>query len=94
MVGDDILWDGVRYCYRLENAPLRPVYDVYPVHLTPSEWEEFKRTVHRVLQCAGACLGEYDVEGFLPHRGSFSSLRSIPDRQAITILRILSSTAA
>ena len=81
MVGDDILWDGVRYCYRLENAPLRPVYDVYPVHLTPSEWEEFKRTVHRVLQCAGACLGEYDVEGFFTPQGEFFIVEINP-RQA------------
>ncbi|MBR0382243.1 MAG: hypothetical protein IJH71_07405 [Eubacterium sp.] len=31
VVGSHILWDGVRFCYRLESAPLRPVYDVYPV---------------------------------------------------------------
>lgn len=81
VVGDDILWDGVRYCYRVENAPLRPVYDVYPVHLTTSEWEEFRRTVSRVLQCAGAVLGEYNVEGFFTPQGQFFIVEINP-RQA------------
>jgi formate-dependent phosphoribosylglycinamide formyltransferase (GAR transformylase) len=27
MVGDDILWDGLRWCYRFPEAPLRPVLD-------------------------------------------------------------------
>ena len=33
----DILWDGIRWCYRLESAPLRPAYDVYPVIMTEEE---------------------------------------------------------
>ena len=26
LIGDEIIWDGMRDCYRIERAPLRPVY--------------------------------------------------------------------
>lgn len=78
---DEILWDGVRYCYRLPSAPLRPVYDVYPVHMTQAEQEELRNTVRAVLMQAGVRLGEYNVEGFFTPEGRFFILEINP-RQA------------
>ena len=78
---DDILWDGIRYCYRLENAPLRPAYDVYPVEMSEEEWDEFTRTVRSVLKASGASTGEYNVEGFFTVEGRFFIVEVNP-RQA------------
>ncbi len=81
VVDDDIIWDGVRFCYRLENAPLRPVYDVYPVSMTDSQRAEFQDAVRAVLKTAGARLGEYNVEGFFTEEGRFFIVEINP-RQA------------
>ena len=67
----DILWDGIRYCYRLPEAPLRPVYDVYPVHLSQEEQEEYRRAVSSVLFRAGVRIGEFNVEGFFTKENRF-----------------------
>ena len=67
----DILWDGIRYCYRLPEAPLRPVYDVYPVRLTREEEEEYRRAVSSVLFKAGVRIGEFNVEGFFTKENRF-----------------------
>ncbi len=81
VVGSHILWDGVRFCYRLESAPLRPAYDVYPVSMTEEEREEFCRTVENVLKTAGVSLGEFNVEGFFTQEGKFFIVEINP-RQA------------
>lgn len=81
VVGDDILWDGIRYCYRLHEAPLRPVYDVYPVSLSQAEMKEFKHSVTAVIRRSGAQLGEFNVEGFFTPEGRFFILEINP-RQA------------
>ncbi len=81
VLNDDIIWDGIRYCYRLERAPLRPCYDVYPVHLTSGENTEFRHTVAMVLKTAGVKLGEYNVEGFFTKEGRFFIVEINP-RQA------------
>ena len=64
VMGEEILWDGIRYCYRLPQAPLRPVYDVYPAALSEQEEAEYKRAVSAVLRKAGVRIGDFDVEGF------------------------------
>jgi len=71
VVGDDILWEGIRDSWHLEKAPTRPLYDVYPVHLTEEELEVFRREVSGALRSAGVRLGEYDVEGFFTCSGDF-----------------------
>ena len=81
VVGSHILWDGVRFCYRLESTPLRPAYDVYPVSMTEEETEEFCRTVENVLKTAGVSLGEFNVEGFFTQEGKFFIVEINP-RQA------------
>ena len=68
---DNYLWDGIRYCYRLPQAPLRPVYDVYPVTLTDQEEAEYKRSVSAVLRQAGIRFGEFNVEGFFTEEKRF-----------------------
>ena len=71
VVGDDILWEGVRDSWHLESSRIRPLYDVYPAHLTEDETEQFRREVSGALRAAGVCLGEYDVEGFFTKKGDF-----------------------
>lgn len=78
VLGDEILWDGTRDSYRLESAPLRPAYDVYPPRLTEEEWREIRRTVSAVLKTCGARLGEYDIEGFFTPDGRFFILEVNP----------------
>ena len=77
----EILWDGVRYCYRLEQAPLRPVYDVYPVVMTEEETKEFRQAVSSVIDASGASIGEFNVEGFFTEEGRFFIVEINP-RQA------------
>lgn len=78
---DDIIWDGVRWSYRLESAPLRPAYDVYPAEMTDEETAEFKDAVAAVLRTSGARIGEYNVEGFFTTEGKFFIVEINP-RQA------------
>ena len=78
---DDILWDGIRWCYRLESAPLRPACDVYPVNLSDAQMSELKEAVTAVLRTSGARIGEYNVEGFFTPEGRFFIVEINP-RQA------------
>ena len=71
VMGDEILWDGVRDSYRVEEAPLRPVYDVYPAGLTGGELQKMRNTIAALLGEAGVRLGEYNVEGFFTEEGEF-----------------------
>ncbi len=81
VVGDDMLWDGIRYCYRTERAPLRPVYDVYPADLSEEQLAEIRNTVGAVLRTDGVRLGEYNAEGFFTEEGRFFIVEINP-RQA------------
>lgn len=78
VVGDDIIWDGVYWCWRLEEAPLRPVLDTYPANLTKEQMAEFQNAVRKVLKAAGASLGECDIEGFFTKEGRFFILEINP----------------
>ena len=78
VVGDDIIWDGVYWCWRLKEAPLRPVLDTYPADLTEQQQAEFRSAVRKVLQAAGAVLGECDIEGFFTREGRFFILEINP----------------
>lgn len=71
LVGDDILWDGTSWCYRLPEEPLRPAIDVFPASLDSREEEEFHSAVRCVLTASGARLGEFNVEGFFTDEGRF-----------------------
>ena len=71
VVGNDILWEGIRDSWHLESAKTRPLYDVYPAHLTQDELRVFCREVSGALRAAGVCLGEFDVEGFFTKEGDF-----------------------
>ena len=71
VVGDDILWEGLRDSWHLESARTRPLYDVHPAHLTEDETEKFRREVSGALRAAGVCLGDYNVEGFFTGEGDF-----------------------
>ena len=71
VVGDDILWEGLRDSWHLESARTRPLYDVYPAHLTEKEKESFRREVSGALRAAGVRLGEFNVEGFFTEGGDF-----------------------
>ena len=78
---DTVIWDGIRYCYRLESAPLRPAYDTYPAVMTSEETAELRRAVSAVLKTSGARIGEYNVEGFFTDEGRFFIVEINP-RQA------------
>jgi hypothetical protein len=51
LLGDEIIWDGLRDSYRVEKAPLRPIYDVYPAELTEEEAINFpqKNVITRAM---------------------------------------------
>jgi len=69
--GEDILWDGVRDSYRVEKAPLRPVYDVYPVGISNEMFKQMQYTVRALLKEAGVSLGEFNIEGYFTNTGEF-----------------------
>lgn len=71
VAGDDILWEGLRDSWHRETAVTRPRYDVYPVHMSESEMESFRRETAGALRAAGVCLGEFNVEGFFNREGKF-----------------------
>lgn len=71
LVGDDILWDGLCWCYRFPEAPLRPVLATHPASLDKDREQEFKSTVKKILSASGAKLGEYNIEGFFTKEGRF-----------------------
>lgn len=71
LVGDDILWDGIYWCDRFPEAPLRPVLCAYPASLGATQEKEFKSAVKKALSASGARLGEFDVEGFFTKEGRF-----------------------
>ena len=71
VVGSDIIWDGIRYSWRAENAALRPVCDVYPAELNGQQWKELRDTVRTILKTAGVRLGQYNIEGFFTKEGRF-----------------------
>lgn len=71
LVNGDILWDGLCYCYRFPDAPLRPVLVTYPVVLESDLEKEFQSTVRKVLKASKACLGEFNIEGFFNSDGRF-----------------------
>lgn len=81
VVDDDILWDGIRFCYRTKRAPLRPVYDVYPADLDEDQIEQIRSSISAVLKTAGISLGEYNAEGFFTQEGDFFIVEINP-RQA------------
>lgn len=74
----EILWDGIRDCYRVQDAPIRPVYDVYPPELSEEELSELQKTIGAVIREAGITEGEHDVEGFFTREGSFFILEINP----------------
>ena len=78
VLGDEILWDGIRYSYRVKEAPLRPVYDVYPAQMTEEEMQELRHSVSAVLKTTGARLGQYNIEGFFTPEGRFFILEVNP----------------
>ena len=67
----EILWEGLRDSWHLESAPLRPLYDVYPAHMTETEKAEFRKEVSGALTAAGVRLGQYNIEGFFNVEGRF-----------------------
>ena len=69
--GGEILWEGLRDSWHLESAPLRPLYDVYPAHMTEAEEEEFRKEVSGALKGAGVRFGQFNVEGFFNAAGRF-----------------------
>ena len=71
VAGNDILWEGLRDSWHLESAKTRPLYDVYPAHLSENEKERFRQETAGALKAAGVCLGEYNVEGFFTRDGEF-----------------------
>ena len=71
LMGDEIIWDGMRDCYRIERAPLRPVCDVYPADLTEEQTDRIKSTIRAVLMESGARIGHYNVEGYFTEDGDF-----------------------
>jgi phosphoribosylaminoimidazole carboxylase (NCAIR synthetase) len=81
VMNGEILWDGIRRNWRTQKAPLRPVYDVYPPHLSDEEYEKLTDTTKRVLMAAGVTHGEYNVEGFFTKSGEFFIVEINP-RQA------------
>ena len=78
---NEILWDGLRDSYRVEQAPLRPVYDVYPANLTDEEIGKIHDCVAAILKKAGVRIGEYHIEGFFTTNGDFFVIEINP-RQA------------
>ena len=81
VVDGTILWEGMRDCWHLESAPLRPLYDVYPAHVTEDEQKLFQGEVSGALRAAGVRLGEFNVEGFFNEAGIFLIVEINP-RQA------------
>ena len=71
VVGEDILCEGIRDSWHLEGAKTRPLYDVYPAHLSEIEKEKIRQETAGALRAAGVVLGEYDVEGFFNRDGEF-----------------------
>ncbi len=71
VVGDDIIWEGLRDSWHVEGAKTRPLYDVYPAHISEKEREEFRRSVSTALKAARVTIGEYNVEGFFTGKGEF-----------------------
>lgn len=71
VAGDEILWEGLRDSWHRESAVTRPLYDVYPVHMSENEKERFKHQTAGALKAAGVCLGEFNVEGFFSPEGEF-----------------------
>ncbi len=71
LVGDEILWDGVYWCYRFPEAPLRPVLCVFPDTLDSRQEMVFKAAVKKALLASGARIGEFDIEGFFTEEGEF-----------------------
>lgn len=69
--GDDILFEGVRDSWHTEEARTRPVYDVYPAHLTEEESEKLRHETAGALRAAGIRHGEFDMEGFFNRDGEF-----------------------
>ncbi len=51
VVGEDILWDGLRNSYRVKSAPLRPVFDVYPAKVSDDELQAFHLCSALCLHC-------------------------------------------
>lgn len=106
VVDDDIIWDGIRWSWRAEKAPLRPACDVYPAELDEGRIQELQGTVRRLLQTAGVRLGQFNIEGFFTAEGRFFVLEINP-RQAgyynpqhiemycgVDLTRLLLTTAA
>ena len=71
LVGDTILWDGLYWCCRFKEAPLRPVLVTFPVSLDMEQEREFQSTVKKVLLASGVRIGEFDIEGFFTKEGRF-----------------------
>ncbi len=71
LMGDEIYWEGLRDSWRIESAPLRPLYDLYPSSLTEEETEIVRRDIARALKAAGVRIGYYDIEGFFTREGQF-----------------------
>lgn len=106
VAGGDIIWDGIRYSWRAEKAPLRPVCDVYPAQPDENQMQELKRTITGLLQTAGVRLGQFNIEGFFTEEGKFFVIEINP-RQAgyynpqhiemycgVDLTRLLLTTAA
>ena len=71
LVGETILWDGLYWCCRFPEAPLRPVLVTCPVSLDSKQEQEFQSTVKKVLFASGVRIGEFDIEGFFTKEGKF-----------------------
>ncbi|MBQ0084194.1 MAG: ATP-grasp domain-containing protein [Clostridiales bacterium] len=81
VLGDEILWDGLRYCWRTEDNPLVPSGDIMPIHLPEEQLKIVKKTVSDVLKNAGCTLGVYNFESYFTENGDYFIVEINP-RQA------------
>lgn len=103
--GNKILWDGFYGSYRTADAPMLPMMESLPPHLTESQVDAIKCSIAKLIHAAGIRLGEYNAETYFTTNGEVFVIEinprqggnHIPDlvheHSGISFTQLLCSTA-
>ncbi|MBO4719329.1 MAG: ATP-grasp domain-containing protein [Prevotella sp.] len=67
--GKELLWNGFFTCYRSHYAPMLPMMESFPIHISNEDFLIVKDHIRRLFEKAGIIHGQYNVEMYFTDKG-------------------------